>query len=146
MSFSVDKKNHPWAVANITNRIVYEKLPDGVLDKLKELSPVNEKGNRPNRLHQHLTPNEGQVHLLKHLGAIVNIMEGFEDGHWLETLHQIDSRFPSHRIGPQRTLPLDFHYGDKIIFNRTLERASNLTQPPQRRESKLSKNEVEEKR
>ena len=127
--FAVDKKNHPWAVSNITNRIVYEKLPDGVLEKLKELSPANEKGNRPNRLHQHLTPNEGQVHLLKHLGAIVNIMEGFEDGHWEEAVHQIDKRFPSKRIGLQKTLPLNFHFGNKAIFNGTLEMASKTTQP-----------------
>ncbi|MBU6409052.1 MAG: hypothetical protein KGR98_01570, partial [Verrucomicrobia bacterium] len=35
----IDKKNHPWEVAKITNRIVYEKLPPGVIDKLQELNP-----------------------------------------------------------------------------------------------------------
>jgi hypothetical protein len=32
----LDKKNHPWEVAKITNRIVYEKLPQGVFEKLRE--------------------------------------------------------------------------------------------------------------
>ena len=122
--FAVDRKNHPWAVGTITNRIVYEKLPSGILAELQRLDPPDEKGNRKYRLHQRLTPNAGQVHLLKHLGAIVNIMEGYADGHWEEALHEIDKRFPSKRIGGHDTLDLDFHAADKNIFSSALERAS----------------------
>ncbi|MDD4869332.1 MAG: P63C domain-containing protein, partial [Kiritimatiellae bacterium] len=50
-----DGKNHPWQAAVITNRIVYEKLPPGVPEKLRELSPKDGKGNRKHRLFQHLT-------------------------------------------------------------------------------------------
>ena len=124
--FYVDRKNHPWAVANITNRIVYEKLPTGVLEKLQELDPVDDKGNRKHRLHQRLTPNEGQVHLLKHLGAIVNIMENHPDGDWEGALHDIDKRFPSKRIGSQATL--DFPPADKNIFEGIIQRASKPSQ------------------
>jgi hypothetical protein len=120
--FYVDRKNHPWAVANITNRIVYEKLPTGVLSKLRELNPTDDKGNRKYRLHQHLTQNEGQVHLLKHLGAIVNIMENHPDGDWEGALHDIDKRFPSKRIGSQATL--DFPLADKNVFEGIIQRAS----------------------
>lgn len=126
--FAIDKKNHPWAVANITNRIVYEKLPDGVLGALRELNPANVKGNRDHRHFQHLTPDEGKVHLLKHLGAIVSIMETFEDGKWEEAMHKIDTRFPSKRIGQQTTLPLDFTSADKKIFSGTIKRASKPAQ------------------
>jgi len=124
--FFVDRKNHPWAVANITNRIVYEKLPDGVLDALTDLEPKNTSGNRTNRLHQHLSPDEGQVHLLKHLGAIVNIMERYEDRQWDEALHEIDRRFPSKRIGTQNTLA--FQTADKNAFENLIGRASKPTE------------------
>lgn len=122
--FAVDKKNHPWAVANITNRVIYEKLPDGVLDALKEQEPANAKGVRKHRLHQHLTPDEGKVHLLKHMGAVQMIMERHADGDWQAALHDIDTRFPSVRIGDQMTLQLDYNVADKRIFDGTLTRAA----------------------
>ena len=94
--FSQLKRNHPWEVANITNRIVYEKLPPGVLQKLRELSPANDSGNRPNRLYKHLA-NPGFVHLVKHLGHIESMLERGKDGEWEKTLYEIDTRFPSKR-------------------------------------------------
>lgn len=120
--YATDRKNHPWAVANITNRIVYEKLPEGIIEALQELNPSNKKGNRSHRHHQHLSPEEGRVHLLKHLGAIVNIMEQANDGDWEGALHAIDKRFPSKRIGAQLTL--DFPHADKRVFDEVIKRAS----------------------
>lgn len=93
----IEKKNYPWAVANITNRVVYEKLPDGVLEELNRKNPKNEKGNRPHKKFQFLTPNFGYVHLLKHLGHIQGILEKHPDGDWRHALHEIDTRFPSVR-------------------------------------------------
>jgi len=126
--FTVDKKNHPWSVAGITNRVIYEKLPDGVLEALKEEEPLNAKGQRRHRLHQHLTPDEGKVHLLKHLGAVGMIMEKYDDGEWEKALHEIDTRFPSKRIGSQLALGLDFHAGNKRIFDSAIEQASKPVQ------------------
>lgn len=94
---SDEKKNHPWEVAKITNRIVYEKLPSGILDKLRELNPKNDKGNRKHKNFQFLTPNAGYVHLVKHLGHIEAIMERHSDGEWFKALHEIDGRFQSYR-------------------------------------------------
>jgi hypothetical protein len=129
--FLVDRKNHPWSVANITNRIVYEKLPDGVLEALNELEPKNRHGNRIHRLHQHLSPDEGQVHLLKHLGAIVNIMERYKDGEWELALQEIDRRFPSKRVGVQKTL--DFPIADKNAFENIIGRASKQAEEVQKK-------------
>lgn len=122
--YTKDKKNHPWAVANITNRIVYEKLPPGVLEALDDKSPRNSSGNRIARLHQGLTPEEGRTHLLKHLGAVVAMMEQFPDGSWEDAVHGIDKRFPSKRIGPQLALELKYNEGDKAIFDEVLSRAA----------------------
>jgi hypothetical protein len=93
----IEKKNYPWAVANITNRMVYEKLPDGVLAELNRKNPKNEKGNRRHKKFQFLTPNVGYVHLLKHLGHIQAILEKYHPGEWQKALHEIDTRFPSVR-------------------------------------------------
>ena len=112
--FATDKKNHPWMVANITNRIVYEKLPVGVLEELKSLNPADKKGVRKHRHFQHLTPNAGYVHLLKHLGAIVNIMERYKNGEWEKALQEIDVRFRSHQDPYQLTL--DFKRVKRNIF------------------------------
>jgi hypothetical protein len=92
--YIVENKNHPWAVANITNRVVYEKLPVGVLEKLRDLCPRNEKGNRKHKLYKHLA-SPGYVHLVKHLGHVEAIMEQNKD--WISALKQIDARFPSLR-------------------------------------------------
>jgi hypothetical protein len=122
--YAVDRKNHPWAVANITNRIVYEKLPVGVLESLATLTPKNASGNRTERLHQHLTPEEGRTHLLKHLGAIEAMMEQYNNGDWEGAVHAIDKRFPSKRIGPQLTLEIPLQTADKNVFNEALTRAA----------------------
>jgi hypothetical protein len=122
--FAVDRKNHPWAVGNITNRIVYEKLPEGVIGELMKLEPRDEKGHRKHKLHQHLTGNAGQIHLLKHLGAVVNIMERHKDGDWESALHEIDTRFPSKRIGKQATLDLKYEVPDKTVFDGVIARAA----------------------
>ena len=94
---SKDGKNHPWQVASITNRIVYEKLPAGVLAKLKELSPKSSAGHRKSKLFQGLTPNAGYVHLVKHLGFVESILERHADGNWMQALYEIDKRFPSYQ-------------------------------------------------
>ncbi|MBU6320919.1 MAG: hypothetical protein KGI78_02100 [Patescibacteria group bacterium] len=127
--YTKDKKNHPWAVANITNRIVYEKLPPGILEALDEMSERTATGNRRTRLHQGLTPEEGRTHLLKHLGAVVAMMEQFPDGDWDDALHAIDKRFPSRRIGPQLALSLKYQEADKNVFDAALSRAAQPETP-----------------
>lgn len=95
--YAVEGKNHPWEVAKITNRIVYEKLPEGVLEELRKKNPKNESGNRKHRMFQFLNPSQGYVHLLKHLGFVQAVLEKHPDGNWLVALHEIDTRFPSLR-------------------------------------------------
>jgi len=120
--FAVDKKNHPWAVANYTNRIIYEKLPKGILDELNRLNPIDEKGNRKHKQFQHLTPTEGYVHLLKHMGYVLAILERHQDGSWESALHEIDVKFPSKRDSIQ--LSMEDLMADGAMFDRAIDRAS----------------------
>lgn len=68
----------PYAGA-ITNFLVYNRLPEGVLDELKRLNPVlNKNGYRRYRLHQGLTKETGYKHLLQHISTVITMMRGFD--------------------------------------------------------------------
>lgn len=63
----------------ITNFLVYNRLPEGVLDELKRLNPVlNKNGYRRYRLHQGLTKETGYKHLVQHISTVITLMKGFD--------------------------------------------------------------------
>lgn len=66
-------KNHPQCVGNFINEIVYQKMPQGVLEELKNKNPCNEDGSREHKHHQFLTPI-GNEHLGKHLAIVTTLM------------------------------------------------------------------------
>lgn len=49
------KNNHPKCVGHFINKYIYDRLPPGVKEELKNKCPPNENGNRVHRFHQHLT-------------------------------------------------------------------------------------------
>ncbi len=64
----------PRYVGKLTNELIYEKLPPGVLDELRKRNPPNEKGQRRHRHHQFLTEDIGNPHLEKQLVAVTTLM------------------------------------------------------------------------
>lgn len=64
----------PPYVGKLTNYLVYEQLPEGVIQELKIKNPINERGNRLNRHHQFLTDHTGIPHLDKHLSSVITLM------------------------------------------------------------------------
>lgn len=67
----------------LTNFLVYNRLPDGVLEELKKLNPViNKNGYRRYRLHQGLTREQGYNHLLQHISTVTTMMKGFDN--WID--------------------------------------------------------------
>jgi hypothetical protein len=69
----------PQYLGKLTNKYVYDLLPQGVLERLKEVNPKNEKGVRSRKHHQHLTEETGQVHLERHLTKIITLFEISDD-------------------------------------------------------------------
>lgn len=68
----------PYA-GQLTNFLVYNRLPEGVLDELKRLNPVlNKNGYRKYRLHQGLTRERGYKHLTQHISTVTTMMKGFD--------------------------------------------------------------------
>ena len=64
----------PRYAGKLTNQLIYEKLPDGVLDELKTLNPANKKWQRKTKLHQRLTEDIGNRHLEKQVAVVTALM------------------------------------------------------------------------
>lgn len=66
----------PGYVGKLTNALVYEHLPDGVLVELRTNNPVDpDTGRRKFRHHQFLTQDVGNPHLEKHLSKVIALMQ-----------------------------------------------------------------------
>ena len=94
----------PQIVGKITNKIVYEKLPPGVLEELQKRNPVTPRGYRKHRHHQHLTPDVGNPHLEKQLLAVTTLMRAAPNWRTFERLFQ--------RAFPARQTELEFDQPD----------------------------------
>lgn len=65
----------PSVIGRYTEDLVYKRLAPGVLEQLKELNPVDEKGRRKHKHFQWLTQQEGYRRLMEHLSAVVALMK-----------------------------------------------------------------------
>ncbi len=66
----------PPILGHITNDIVYDRLPEGVLPKLRELNPTDdESGRRRFKHHQFLSREVGQPDLRDHILQILPLMK-----------------------------------------------------------------------
>lgn len=83
----------PGVVGRLTNKIVYERMPEGVLEKLRELNPVSEKGHRKHKHHQHLSGDIGKPHLEKYLASIITLMR--ISPNWRTFEKHLERAFPS---------------------------------------------------
>lgn len=122
-------------VGKLTNKIVYELLPAGVLEELRKKNPVLEdKGHRAHKHHQFLTIDIGNPNLEKHLAQLIVLMRISKD--WQEFEDHLLEAFP--RFGDQMKLhftesPRDRLHkfldsggreGAEADFDRALEKAS----------------------
>ena len=73
-------KNRPQYVGKLTNHYIYEQLPDGVLEELKQKTPKNK------RLHQSFTDEVGIPHLDKHLQKTIGLMQASDTWEEFDTL------------------------------------------------------------
>ena len=99
-------KNRYSVVAHYTNDLVYSRLGPGILAELRAKSPKNDKGYRPNRLHQWLTEDIGNPMLAQHLHAIMMFQRlAISNGHsWKRFLLSVDQVLP--KRGSTMELPL----------------------------------------
>lgn len=76
-------------IGKLTNKLIYDKLPPGVLPQLKRRNPVVGPAKRRKHKHfQFLTDTVGNVHLEKQIAAVTTLLRATPDGNWqlFETL------------------------------------------------------------
>lgn len=69
----------PQCVGAFINKYVYDQLPPGVIDKLRELNPVTETGRRKHKHFQHLTIDTGDEHLDRQVTAVQTLLQVVPD-------------------------------------------------------------------
>lgn len=100
------ESNHqrPAYVGKLTNKLVYQKLPEGVLQELRERNPKKaENGRRQWKHHQFLSEDIGQSDLRDHLLQLITLMRISKD--WPSFMAHFESAFPEE--GQQTHLALD---------------------------------------
>ena len=100
------QKNRFSVVAHYTRDLVYERLAPGLLKELEIKSPKDEKGNRPNKLHQYLTEDIGDPLLAQHLHSLVMFQRlAISNGYgWNRFVKMVDQVLPKRGV----TLELPF--------------------------------------
>lgn len=101
-------KNRYSVVANYTTNLIYDRLGPGITEELVRKTPKNDKGHRPNRLHQWLSPDIGDPMLATHMHSILMFQRlAIANGYgWKRFLHMVDQVLP--RKGSTLELPLEF--------------------------------------
>jgi hypothetical protein len=76
-------------IGKLTNKLIYDKLPPGVLPQLRRKNPTDTVTKRRKHKHfQFLTEDVGNVHLEKQIAAVTTLLRATPDGNWklFETL------------------------------------------------------------
>lgn len=76
-------------IGKLTNKLIYDKLPPGVLPELRRRNPANPSTKRRRHKHHQLLTNDiGNVHLDKQITAVTTLLRATPDGSWrfFETL------------------------------------------------------------
>lgn len=76
----------PSFVGHWVNDVVYSRLAPGIAQKLKELNPRDDKGNRKNKHHQHLSEDHGLSELREHLSKVMVLMDAAANSREFERL------------------------------------------------------------
>lgn len=66
---------HPQYLGKFISTVIYEQLPPGVLEELRNRNPVTESGGRRHKHHQFLTEETGIKHLDKQLVEVTTLMK-----------------------------------------------------------------------
>ncbi len=68
-------KKRPSVIGKWTNTLVYDELPKGIREELKNKTPKSSKGNYTQRLHQSLTEDVGHPHLAEQISKVITLFQ-----------------------------------------------------------------------
>lgn len=70
-------------VGKLTNKLIYEQLPPGILDDLRRRNPIDPRTKRRNKKHfQLLTEDVGDPHVNSQITAVITLLRATPDGQW----------------------------------------------------------------
>lgn len=81
-------KNKPSFIGKLTTKYIYEELPKGVVDKIKEKTGKTEHGNWKYKWHQSLTPEIGREHLKRQIIEVTTLMSVSQSKEQFDALFQ----------------------------------------------------------
>lgn len=130
-------KNKPSFIGKLTNKYIYDLLPKGVVDKIKEKTGKTEKGNWKYKWHQSLTPEIGKEHLKKQIIEVTTLMSVSQ------SKEQFDSLFQQKYNKAPIQLSLEFNENlqppKRTKFDEKLDQALNFN--PNKDNKKKNKGE-----
>jgi hypothetical protein len=85
-------------VGKLTLDLVYDRLAPGVRQRLEELNPKNEKGQRRHKLFQRLTEDIGDPALRAHLASVITLMKINDE--WDEFMRHMNRALPRYPAMP----------------------------------------------
>lgn len=101
--YSPMSTKRPSLDGKLTNQIVYEKLPPGVLEELKKQNPTITSTKRRKWKHfQFLSDDIGQPDLRNHLLQVIALMRAASN--WRTFMSMFKKSFPSPEEGEQQEL------------------------------------------
>lgn len=87
-------RNKPSFIGKLTNKYIYELLPQGVVDRIKEKTGKTSKGNWKYKWHQSLTPEIGREHLKKQIIEVTTLMSVSRTKEQFDDLFQLKYKTP----------------------------------------------------
>lgn len=108
-------KNKPSFIGKLTTKYIYEQLPKGVVDKIKEKTGKTEKGNWKYKWHQSLTPEIGREHLKKQIIEVTTLMS------ISQTKEEFDDLFQRKYHSKTIQLQIEFEEDSKPSVRKTTD-------------------------
>ena len=89
-------KNRYSVVGHYTRDLVFERLGPGILEELERLTPKDDKGNRPNKMHSWLSEEIGVPMLSQHMHTLVSFQKlAIKRGYgWNRFVKMVDEVMP----------------------------------------------------
>lgn len=100
-------KKRPSVIGKWTNTLIYEQLPNGILEELKKNTPKSPKGNYTARFHQSLTLDIGEPTLTAQINQIVTLFQ------LSDNMKHMWEQFKKLKLRQQGQFEIPFDFDDK---------------------------------
>lgn len=81
-------RQKPSFIGKLTRKYIYEELPSGVVEKIREKAGKTDKGNWKYKWHQTLTPEIGREHLKRQIIEVTTLMSVSQSKEQFDSLFQ----------------------------------------------------------